>query len=349
LAQLEAQMDDYTVSPLTPLHMAFSRGGSQARTVIDDGKIVGVLLMRSLIEHTAAGRDIHAMAVRDAMLSDVICMEESANGLQAARLFAEHKMKSLTLTDHQGHFVRSVEATAIIAKLPSNLPSFLQPIHQIMIKDPKTTQADVAMDEAIEAWLLHSISCLAVCDDDSRLVGMLSETDVVRWILAGCTTARVADYMTSPTVSVAKQATVRQVWDDMCQRHVRRVLVVDDDGRLAGLVTATDILLMLCQNLLETLSIYRCPDDMDMMLEWRKDGMITAVSEKVLACFGATEEELIGLQWQAGCADKMVDALMTLGAGEEQDVLWEIDGAALPFVATRDSEQSIMWWRLKLS
>jgi len=341
-------MDDYTVSPLTPLHMAFSRGGSQARTVIDDGKIVGVLLMRALIEHTAAGRDIHTMAVRDAMPSDVICMEESVNGLQAARLFVEHKMKSLTLIDPQGHFVRSLEATSSIAKLPSNLSGFLQPIHQIMINNPKTTQADVAMDKAIETWLLHSVSCLAVCDDDSDLVGMLSETDVVRWILAGCATATVADYMTSPVVSVAKQATVRQVWDDMCERHVRRVLVRDDDGRLAGLVTATDVLVLLCQNLLDTFSAYHCPDDVDVMLEWRKDGMIAAISGKVLACFGATEEELVGLRWQAGCTKEIVDSLMNLELGEEQDVLWEIDGAALPFVATRDSEQSIMWWRLKL-
>ena len=85
------------------------------------------------------------------------------------------------------------------------------------------------------------------------------------------------------------------------------------------------------------------------MLEWRKDGMIAAVSKKVLACFGAMEEELVGLYWQAGCTIQAVDLLMSLEPDEEQDVLWEIDGAALPFVATRDSEQSIMWWRLKLS
>ena len=86
-----------------------------------------------------------------------------------------------------------------------------------------------------------------------------------------------------------------------------------------------------------------------MLLEWHKGGMIMAVNDKVLQCFGMQADEMIGLHWQDGCSSKHQKALLQLKYGEEQDILWDLGGAALPFVATRDREQPIMWWRLKLS
>jgi len=340
-------MDQYIVSPLTPLNIAFKDGGSHVRAVVEDGKTLGILLMRDILGHHAAGRDIHKMAASDAMISDFICMQESGNHLQAARLFADHKIKSLLISDHHGCFLRNIDAPEVIQSLPSSLLAFFQTASNIMTHNPVLISADATLQDANEKWLLYRISCLIVCNDENIALGILSESDVLRWILDGSHASNLADYMSSSVITMDQSSSVRQVWDMMLSHHIMKIVMTDTDGKVSGLVTATDVLVSLCQSLLDTFSCYHCPDDVDLMMEWRKDGMVMAVSQRVLDCFGMSSEECIGLSWQDGCKKEDINALLCLGRDEQHDLLWEIDGAALPFVVKRDTEQAIMWWRLK--
>ncbi len=341
-------MDANTVSPLTPLHIAFKDGGQHVRAVVDEGKVVGILLMRHLLEQTAAGRDIQQLAARDVMQSDIISTERFNNGLHIARLFHEHRMKSLILTDQHGHFVRHMIAEEAIATLPTSLFGFFQPVSQIMIRQPKSTSADTWMREVIETWLLTPLSCLLVCNANDEAIGMLSESDVLRWILSGKPEdAKVADYMVAPVVTMNKQDFVYDVWHRMQSEDISKMVLLDDANKLVGLLTATDILVALCHSQLDTFAQFHCPEEMDMALEWSKDGMVMAVKDSIIQRFGWEKDELVGLHWREGCDDEVVHRLLNLKRSESMDVLWEIDGAVLPFVATRDSEQAVMWWRLQ--
>ena len=341
-------MNHDTVSPLTPLHLAFANGESHARTVVQDGKILGILLMRDVLGHASAGRDIQTMAVSDAMVDDIVSMESSTNNLQMARLFTTHKMKSLVIHDGRKHFIRNMTAPEVIRALPNSLLGYFQPLKDSMSKNPLHIHKQASMTEACDMWLLNRISCLIVCDD-SQVIGILSESDVMRWLLQGMPEHHVADYMSAPVISLRPEHTVQQAWQTMNEHHVMKLVITDNHNTLLGLVTVTDLLVTLCQSLLDTFACYHCPDDVDMLVEWRKNGMIMAVSERVLNCFGMQADELIGLHWQHGCSGKHNNALLQLENNEKIDILWELGGAALPFVASRDSEQAIMWWRLKLS
>ena len=53
--------------------------------------------------------------------------------------------------------------------------------------------------------------------------------------------AKVGDYMSDLIIAVGVDATVRDAVRLMKKGAVHRVLVVDDQGNLAGLVSATDI------------------------------------------------------------------------------------------------------------
>ena len=341
-------MDRYTVSPLTPLHLAFAKDGSHARTVVEDGKILGIVLMRDILGHAAAGRDIRKMAVEDAMIKDVISIEQSHNNLQMAKLFTQHKMKSLVIRDTHGKFLCHKNAPEIIQSLPHSLLGYFQKLQTIMCHHPRHIDIQANMVDACDQWLLNRISCLVVCEHE-KVVGMLSESDVMRWLLEGSPESNVADYASSPAITLSPEDTVQQAWQTMNDKQVMKLVITDDKDAPLGLITVTDMIVALCQSLLDTFSCYQCPDDVDMLLEWHKGGMIMAVNEKVLQCFGMQADEMVGLHWQDGCSGKHQEALLQLKCGEEQDILWDLGGAALPFVATRDSEQPIMWWRLKLS
>ncbi|MDQ6974401.1 MAG: CBS domain-containing protein, partial [Mariprofundaceae bacterium] len=340
-------MDANTVTTITPLHIAFQDGGNHVRAVLDGDKVVGILLMRHLLEQAASGHDIYSLAARDVMETTVISLTQSNNGLHIARLFFQHHMKSLVMLDKHGAFVHHMNAQEAIANLPRSLLGFFQPVQNMMIKHPKTTLAHATLMQVLETWLLTPVSCLIVCDELGHPEGMLSESDILQWILAGRPKAKVQDYMNSPIVTMPENSSLGQVWEAMQCNHVSKMGITHQHGVLSGLVTATDILVALCASQLETFAQYTCPDDVDIMLEWSKGGMVMAVKDSIVKRFGFANDELVGLHWQEGCQAPVVAELLRLKPNETMDILWEVDGAALPFTANRDAEQAIMYWRLK--
>lgn len=84
---------------------------------------------------------------------------------------------------------------------------------------------------------------LAVVGDGDRPVGVVSERDVVRSVASGldpdATTA--ADVESTELVWADAGASVADVAAQMMERYIRHVLV-EDDGRLIGVVSARDVL-----------------------------------------------------------------------------------------------------------
>jgi CBS domain-containing protein len=114
----------------------------------------------------------------------------------------------------------------------------------------------------------HRISAFPVIDADGRVIGVVSEADLLvkeatpalpqgtirlAWRLrqrskADGTTA--AEVMSKPAVTVSQDAPVGEAARLMQSRRVKRLPVVDADGRLRGIVSRADLL-----------SVYERPDN----------------------------------------------------------------------------------------
>ncbi len=102
--------------------------------------------------------------------------------------------------------------------------------------DPSATLADA---EAIMAR--HSISGVPIVDGEQRLVGILTNRDV-----RFCTEAEyhrpVTDFMTSANLVTAPVGTsLDQAVAILHEHRIEKLPLVDDDGRLRGLITVKDI------------------------------------------------------------------------------------------------------------
>lgn len=82
---------------------------------------------------------------------------------------------------------------------------------------------------------------LPVIDERGRLVGVLSDRDVLRAIAAK-KSVRVADVMTRDLVTALDQAPADVPAELMLEQNISSVLVVDDANTLVGMVTMTDYL-----------------------------------------------------------------------------------------------------------
>jgi len=104
-----------------------------------------------------------------------------------------------------------------------------------------TRLADVARDMRI-----HDSDSVAVIDDE-RLVGIITERDLVRAIADGLnpTQASAGMVMTSDPATVSLDEDVNVVAVKMMRLGIRHLPVVDEEGKPAGLVSARNLIAVL--------------------------------------------------------------------------------------------------------
>jgi CBS domain-containing protein len=128
-------------------------------------------------------------------------------------------------------------------------------VGDLMTERPRTTNADVPLREAAPALARSGLGALPVVDDNGRLLGMLSERELLRHLLvtealshldtrrtplSQMATKTVRDAMTRQVLCVAPDQPVAEVAALMSNKDVERVPVVRD-GRLVGFLTRGDI------------------------------------------------------------------------------------------------------------
>ncbi len=106
---------------------------------------------------------------------------------------------------------------------------------EIMNRDVVTTSPDLPVAELARLLTFHNISGMPVADASGRVVGIVSEADVI-----GKRGTTVGDVMMSDVVSVSSGTPVEEVAALMTERHFKRVPVMDE-GALVGIVSRADI------------------------------------------------------------------------------------------------------------
>ena len=109
-----------------------------------------------------------------------------------------------------------------------------------MIKDPVTLRVAAKVADALNLMRRHRIGGIPIVGDDGRLVGILTNRDL-RFEVA--VDRPVSDVMTSRNLVTAPPATTLAEAKGILQRHkIEKLPVVDDAGRLVGLITYKDIM-----------------------------------------------------------------------------------------------------------
>ncbi len=132
-----------------------------------------------------------------------------------------------------------------VSTKPAHKPSFggAEALHgasatarDVMITSVVSMSPSESIDEAARLLTFHDISGLPVCEG-GRVVGVLSEADLI-----GKSGETVGAVMTSPAVTVSESTSLEHVAEQLTQQRIRRLPVVDDRGRLVGIVSRRDVL-----------------------------------------------------------------------------------------------------------
>lgn len=134
-------------------------------------------------------------------------------------------------------------------------------VASVMTTQVTTARPDTSFKDLVQTMTEHGISAVPVVDEHDRPVGVVSEVDALakqefrggggelphgdrarrdRWYRALARTA--AELMTSPVHTIPATEPVSVAARRLASENVRRLFVVDDEGRITGVVSRRDLL-----------------------------------------------------------------------------------------------------------
>ena len=109
-----------------------------------------------------------------------------------------------------------------------------------------TLGPDMPIMKAVDYLLRHRVTGAPVVDSDGKLLGIITETDLLKLLTQGIqgrspAEATVADYMSTDVVTVPQTADIYYVAGIFLNNNFRRLPVVED-GKIVGAITRYDLL-----------------------------------------------------------------------------------------------------------
>lgn len=113
-------------------------------------------------------------------------------------------------------------------------------IREIMTPEPHTVRPGSSVKQALELLIEHDISGLPVVDADNKIVGVLSEKDLLK-LFSEPRVRTVGSIMTRVPITIDVDAPLVEVVDCLMAYGFRRVLI-HEQGKLVGVISRSDLM-----------------------------------------------------------------------------------------------------------
>ena len=125
----------------------------------------------------------------------------------------------------------------------------MKTIRDVMQPDPIKIRPDANLRGVLELLIQNQISGLPVVDEAGRLVGVLSEKDLLK-LFYELDTHSVESLMSRDPVSIPVEGPLVDVVDSLMANDFRRVFIHEDE-KLVGLISRADLMPAILGALLE--------------------------------------------------------------------------------------------------
>lgn len=115
-------------------------------------------------------------------------------------------------------------------------------VQEAMTPNPTAITPDTTAREAAQTLKTENIGSLPIVED-GRLVGVITDRDLALRVIAEGRDANtpVGEIASKDLVTIDPQQSLEEAARLMAERQVRRLPVVEEDGRLAGVLAQADI------------------------------------------------------------------------------------------------------------
>ena len=219
--------------------------------------------------------------VGQVMTPNPITVRPDTTITQAVNLMVEREVKRLPVVDADGKLLGMVSRINVLRALAeppiaettrqAPPPGHYVQVSQMMMPQVPTVLAQAPLAEVVELLVSHARRRVVVVDADRRVVGIITDGDLIKRVnesersgIVQLLTRRLplgqsdkvhlsqhtaAEVMTSPVITVRPDTSLLEALRLLLSHHIKRLPVVDAEGRLVGLVGRGGVLQILNREL----------------------------------------------------------------------------------------------------
>lgn len=277
--QLEQAIDKQPLmipsdTPVMEAIAAMSQHRSTCTLIVEQQKVVGIFTERDVVRITASQMTLEGVAISQVMTEELITLP-LAEICDIFSLLAQLRcaqIRHLPILDNQGDVLGIVtpESLRTILK-PTDLLQ-LRRVGEMMITEVITAPSTASVFEVAQQMATHRKSCVVICQPLEELkvgslnvegssstnlqptqeqastqlipVGIITERDIVKFTSLGLNFVQTsaAAVMSRPLLPIHPSDSLWQANQLMQEQSIRRLVVVDEAGYLAGIITQSSIL-----------------------------------------------------------------------------------------------------------
>ncbi len=220
--------------------------------VVDSGKLVGIFTERDLVKSIADRVDLADKKVGEVMTSKLITLQKYQNEDLAIALtiMGENRIRHLPVVNDEGELIGIITQKNIRSAItPSSLLK-MRRVSEVMSRSVITSSGEVFTIEIARLMKQHQVSCIVIVETKTAPekitipVGIITERDLVGYQIANLDLlgTKASAVMSQPLVPIDPEDSLWETHQLMDAKDLRRMVVVEKSGELAGIVTQTSIL-----------------------------------------------------------------------------------------------------------
>ena len=259
--------------------------------ILTDGDVLARLGLpaagvQSALTSAELGRELEALrhsgqTVKDVMVSPVVTTTDDALVAGAVRVMTQRGIKRLPVVDREGRLIGVVSRVDVLRALAQPAvaetpeagvrPGRHARVRDMMVTNVPTVHVDAGLNKVVDLLVGTAERRIVVVDTEGRVLGIITDGDLIkrasateRTGLLGALSRRLSgaegvnlekrtagEVMTANPVTATPETPLLEALQLLLQHKVKRLPVVDDAGRLMGLVGRGEILQALAAELPE--------------------------------------------------------------------------------------------------
>ncbi|MGF1459919.1 MAG: PAS domain S-box protein [Leptolyngbyaceae cyanobacterium] len=215
-----------------------------------EGQVVGICTERDVVRLAAQGRSPRDLTVAEVMTKTVMTktVDQLSDVLGTLQFMQQQRIRHLPVVDQQGQLLGVVTPHSLrqLLKLMDLLR--LRQIEEVMETEVVQAESTTSVLRVAQQMAEQPVSCVVIVavarPGQTRPLGIMTERDIVQLQSLELDLAKVsaADVMSTPLQCLQPGDTLWAAHQLMQAKRIRRLVITDAQGALAGLVTQTSML-----------------------------------------------------------------------------------------------------------
>lgn len=248
-----------TVPPTTSINDAMSlmvKHHLSSIIIVENETAIGIFTEHDVLGLNDQKINLKTTPISSVMSSPLCLADETTDFSEGYRTIAEKKIRHLGVSDASGHITGIVSESDFVLNLSNDFLVGFKNLASVMSHEIVSIPFDQQVSDALDVLKLNRSSYVVITEGQKPL-GILTERDIIRLRLndPNYTQRRLTDVMSQPLITLPPETLLPEALKTMEERSIRRLVVVDSNSDLVGILGFHEVVSRVFESHLEDLML----------------------------------------------------------------------------------------------